>query len=110
MKFAWTCTFGARFTAFGIYAVRATIFENEQLAGAYDGVASLGVRPMFRTDAPLLEVFLFDFSGDLYGKHLAVELIAYLRPELHFDSADALKAQMARDSDAARGALSRHVR
>lgn len=92
--------------AFGIYAARATILENEKPAGTYDGVASLGIRPMFRTDAPLLEVHLFDFSGDLYGKHLAVELISYLRPEQKFDSMEALKAQMARDREAARAALS----
>jgi riboflavin kinase/FMN adenylyltransferase len=96
--------------AFGIYAVRATVLENEQPAGTFGGVASLGIRPMFRTDTPLLEVYLFDFSGDLYGKHLAVELVAYLRPEMKFDSVDSLKAQMARDSEATRGALSQHVR
>jgi riboflavin kinase/FMN adenylyltransferase len=93
--------------AFGIYAVRATILENEKPVGTYDGVASLGIRPMFKTDSPLLETYLFDFSGDLYGKHLAVELVAYLRPEMEFDSVDALKAQMAKDSEAARAALDR---
>jgi riboflavin kinase/FMN adenylyltransferase len=96
--------------AFGIYAVRARVLENETPVGAYDGVASLGIRPMFRTDAPLLEVHLLDFSGDLYGKHLAVELIAYLRPEQKFDSREALKAQMARDCEAARATLSAHPR
>lgn len=94
--------------AFGIYAVRATILENEQPAGAYGGVANIGIRPMFRTDTPLLEVHLFDFSGDLYGQHVAVELVAYLRPEMKFDSVDALKAQMTRDCDAARTVLSQN--
>jgi riboflavin kinase/FMN adenylyltransferase len=56
---------------------------------------------------PLLETYLFDFTGDLYGKDLAVELVAYLRPELKFDSLEALKAQMAKDSEAARAALDR---
>jgi riboflavin kinase/FMN adenylyltransferase len=62
---------------------------------------------MFKTDAPLLETYLFDFTGDLYGKHLAVALIAYLRPEMKFDSLDALKAQMTKDSEAARAVLDR---
>lgn len=91
--------------AFGVYAVRATVIENEKAVGAYLGVANLGIRPMFRSDVPLLETYLFDFSGDLYGKHLAVELIAYLRAEMKFDSLDALKAQMAKDCDRARTLL-----
>jgi riboflavin kinase/FMN adenylyltransferase len=95
--------------AFGIYAARATIFENEKPAGAYDGVASLGIRPMFETDSPLLETYLFDFSGDLYGKHLAVELVAYLRPEMKFDSVGTLKAQMTKDCDEA-STLLRHLK
>jgi riboflavin kinase/FMN adenylyltransferase len=91
---------------FGVYAVRTTILENQLPAGTYSGVANIGIRPMFRTDTPLLEVFLFDFSGDLYGKHLAVELVTYLRPEMQFGSVDALKRQMRRDSEAAHAALS----
>lgn len=91
--------------AFGVYAVRATVIENEQPGGTYGGVANLGIRPMFRTDAPLLETYLFDFSGDLYGKHLAVELIAFLRGEENFDSLEALKAQMTRDAGAAQEKL-----
>jgi riboflavin kinase/FMN adenylyltransferase len=60
---------------------------------------------MFRVDTPLLETYLFDFSGDLYGKHLAVELIAYLRPEVKLEGLDALKAQIAKDVDEARKVL-----
>ncbi|MFL5237035.1 MAG: bifunctional riboflavin kinase/FAD synthetase [Rhizomicrobium sp.] len=93
--------------AFGIYAVRPTIVENEGPLGTYGGVASLGTRPMFETDEPLIESYLFDFAGDLYGKHLAVELIGYLRPEMKFGNIDALKAQMVCDSEAARAALDR---
>ena len=52
-----------------------------------------------------METYLFDFDGDLYGKHMAVELVAYLRPEVKLDGLDALKAQIAKDSDAARQAL-----
>jgi riboflavin kinase/FMN adenylyltransferase len=53
----------------------------------------------------MLESYLFDFSGDLYGKHMAVALVAYLRPEAKLDGLDALKAQIAADSLAAREAL-----
>jgi riboflavin kinase/FMN adenylyltransferase len=93
--------------AFGIYAVRATVMEEDVPVSLHDGVANFGIRPMFRTPTPLLETFLFDFDGDLYGKHLSVELVSYIRPEAQFDSLDALKAQIARDSDAARIALAK---
>jgi riboflavin kinase/FMN adenylyltransferase len=92
--------------AFGVYAARATVFENDQAVASHDGVANLGIRPMFESAEPLLETHLFDFSGDLYGKHLAVELIGYLRPEEKFDGINTLKAQMARDAESARGVLS----
>lgn len=92
--------------AFGIYAVRANIIEDDRIVSRHKGVANFGIRPMFETDVPLLETFLFDFSGDLYGKHMQVELIAFLRPEARFDSLDALIAQMDKDSAAARAALS----
>jgi riboflavin kinase/FMN adenylyltransferase len=93
--------------AFGVYAVRANVIEDDVIAATYDGVANFGIRPMFETDVPLLETFLFDFNGDLYGKHMQVELIAYLRPEAKFDSMGALIAQMNADSDAAKAILTR---
>ncbi|MGD0142418.1 MAG: bifunctional riboflavin kinase/FAD synthetase [Rhizomicrobium sp.] len=93
--------------AYGVYAVRATLIENDKPAGTYDGVANFGIRPMFETDVPLLESFLFDFDGDLYGKHLSVELVAYLRPEAKLAGLDALKAQIAADCEAARAALAK---
>jgi len=93
--------------AYGIYAVRASVVENETIVAKYDGVASYGVRPMFEVSQPLLETYLFDFSGDLYGKHLAVELIEYLRPEMKLPDLAALKAQIGRDCDAARAALAK---
>jgi riboflavin kinase/FMN adenylyltransferase len=62
---------------------------------------------MYRIDTPLLETFLFDFSGDLYGKHLSVEFVNYIRPEAKLDGLEALKAQIAKDSDAARKVLGR---
>lgn len=92
---------------FGIYAARATVVENDKTLSSHCGVASLGIRPMFATEAPLLEAYLFDFSGDLYGKHLAVELVAFLRPEMKFETVEELKAQMAKDCGAAAAALDR---
>ena len=91
--------------AFGIYAVRAKVLEDEKVVSTHEGVASFGIRPMYQVDTPLLETFLFDFDGDLYGKHMAVDLVAYIRPEAKFDSLEALKDQIAKDSDAARKAL-----
>jgi riboflavin kinase/FMN adenylyltransferase len=74
-------------------------------AGTYDGVASLGVRPMFGVNRPNLETFVFDFSGDLYDTHLSVGLVAFLRPEVRFDGLPALVAQMAQDCARARDIL-----
>lgn len=91
--------------AFGIYAVRVKVLEDDHVVSTHEGVASFGVRPMFAVDTPLLESYLFDFDGDLYGKHLAVELIAYLRPEMKLAGLEALRAQIAKDSEAARQAL-----
>ena len=98
---------GSLAPAFGVYAVRATLMDGEVTGPTYDGVANFGIRPMFEIPAPLLETYLFDFSGDLYGKHMAVELIAYLRPEEKYDSLEALKVQIAKDMAAARAALAR---
>lgn len=91
--------------AFGIYAVRVTITENEKPVGRHDGVANFGIRPMYQTALPLMESHLFDFDGDLYGKYLSVELIAYIRPEAKFDSLDALIAQIGVDAQKARKIL-----
>jgi len=87
--------------AYGVYAVRTRLADGRVI----DGVANLGVRPMFRIDQPLLEAWLFDFSGDLYGQIIETELVAFLRGELAFDDLDALKAQIDADAGAARTAL-----
>jgi riboflavin kinase/FMN adenylyltransferase len=92
--------------AFGIYAVRATMMENEKPVSTHDGVASFGIRPMFHSPTPLLETYLFDFAGDLYGKYLSVELVSYIRPEMKFDGVEALKAQMKKDETSTRATLS----
>lgn len=91
--------------AFGVYAVRATIMDDDRPAGHFDGVANVGIRPMFESPVPLLETWLFEFSGELYGRHLAVELVEYLRPEARFDSLDALKRQIDADANVARAVL-----
>jgi riboflavin kinase/FMN adenylyltransferase len=86
----------------GIYAVRVAAGERH-----YSGVASFGRRPMFDTGAVLLEVFLFDFAGDLYGQTIDVAFIDWIREERMFDSAGALIQQMQDDSRIAREALAR---
>jgi riboflavin kinase/FMN adenylyltransferase len=93
---------------FGVYAVRARVGGEKERS--YDGVANFGVRPMFQLPAPLMEVHLFDFSGDLYGALMEVEFIAYLRAEAQFDSIEALKTQMAADCQMARRILLQRVK
>jgi riboflavin kinase/FMN adenylyltransferase len=85
----------------GIFAVRASG------AGLADhpAVASLGTRPTVDGTDPLLEVHLFDWDGDLYGRYLDVDFVARLRDEQKFASLDALVAQMHRDAAAARAVL-----
>jgi riboflavin kinase / FMN adenylyltransferase len=87
----------------GIYAVR---FRRPD-GTLHDGVASYGRRPTVTDNgAPLLETFLFDFSGSLYGEVSTVSFFGYLRPELKFDGLDALVVQMKRDEEEARALLS----
>ncbi|MFK3891650.1 bifunctional riboflavin kinase/FAD synthetase [Sphingomonas sp. NPDC079357] len=82
--------------AYGIYAVRGRLSDGRVLKGA----ANLGVRPTFDPPKELLEPYFFDFSDDLYGQVIEVELIEWLRAEAKFDSLDALVTQM--DLDCAR--------
>jgi riboflavin kinase/FMN adenylyltransferase len=85
----------------GIYAVRAAVGPGD----VYDGVASFGRRPTFDDGAPLLEPFLFDFAGDLYGRRLQVEFVGWIRGEERFPSAEALVARMREDARIARAML-----
>lgn len=89
--------------AHGIYAVRVRLPDGS----LREGVASYGRRPTFDNGAPLLETTLFDFAGDLYGREIAVEFVAFLRGEARFDSAEALVAQMHEDAAQARARLAR---
>ncbi len=90
--------------AAGVYAVRAGLEEGGKTRWL-DAVANFGNRPTFGGTDLRLEVHLFDFAGDLYGRHLRVALIDHLRPEIKFSGIDALKAQIAEDAARARTLL-----
>ena len=85
----------------GVWAVRVSDEEGRLL----DGVANLGTRPTVGGDKRLLEVHLFGFAGDLYGRNLDVQFVAHLRPEEKFDSLEALRSQIEKDVRAAQDAL-----
>jgi riboflavin kinase / FMN adenylyltransferase len=84
----------------GIYAVRVGVGERR-----YDGVASFGRRPMFDEGTVLLEPFLFDFAGDLYGEMIDVAFVEWIRPERTFDSVEDLVRRINEDAKLARAAL-----
>ena len=86
----------------GIYAVRVDVGGKR-----YDGVASFGRRPTFDNGAVLLEVFVFDFAGDLYGKTIDVAFIGWIRPELKFESVGDLIKRMDEDAREARAMLTK---
>ena len=96
---------GLHLPRFGVYAVKVDVLTGPQ-AGSYMGAASLGVRPMFGGAVPNIETFLLDFKGDLYGHHISVALVEYLRDEMKFDGLPALIAQMEADCARARAILS----
>jgi riboflavin kinase / FMN adenylyltransferase len=87
---------------YGVYAVRVEVDGRR-----YDAVANFGRRPMFDTGVVLLEIFLFDFSGDLYGHSLDVAIIAWIRPELKFDAVEDLIRRMDEDCRLAHMGLKR---
>jgi len=86
--------------AHGVYAVRALLGGHH-----LDGVASIGVRPTFGAGPVSIEVFLFDYDGNLYGKHLEVAFIKRLRGEQKFPDVDALVGQMHKDVEQAKEIL-----
>jgi riboflavin kinase/FMN adenylyltransferase len=85
----------------GIFAVRVHGADH----GVRDAVASIGTRPTIDGIEPLLEVHVFDFDGDLYGRQIAVDFVARLRDEVRFEDLDALRRQMELDAAEARRAL-----
>ncbi len=86
----------------GIYAVRITIEGEEK---SRDGVAYIGDRPTFNKEGIVVEVHLFDFADDLYGKNLNVEFIAFIRPDATFETPDELVQRMDEDASIARKIL-----
>ncbi|MBC7239650.1 MAG: riboflavin kinase, partial [Chloroflexi bacterium] len=82
----------------GVYAVW-TVMEGHLRQGA---IANIGIRPSFDAGARLLEVHIFDYEGDLYGKRLRVEFVKRLRPERRFEAVEALIAQVRQDIEEAR--------
>jgi riboflavin kinase / FMN adenylyltransferase len=93
--------------AFGVYAVRVSGDGADDAFGGrtIDGVANIGLRPTVGTPEPRLEAHLFDIDADLYGRHLRVSLVEFIRPEKKFAGLDALKAQIAEDAARARAIL-----
>ncbi len=89
----------------GVYATRAVID-----GVAHDGVSNYGRRPTTGAGAPLLETYLFDFEGDLYGREIEIEFIAFIRDEEKFDGLDALKAAISSDCERAREILAKNPR
>jgi riboflavin kinase/FMN adenylyltransferase len=85
----------------GIFAVRVHGIKDEPL----DAVASVGTRPTFDGVKPLLEVHIFDFNEDIYGKYIHIDFVSRLRSEVRYDDVDELVAQMHRDADNAKSIL-----
>ena len=97
-------TAGILHPARGVYALWAQPRDDERW---YQAVANLGRRPTFDKTEDLLEVHIFDYAGDLYGKRLRAAFADRVRPERRFDGIEALKAQIAADCDTARAILAR---
>ncbi len=95
---------GLHLPRFGVYAVHVDVFDGPHI-GRYQGAASIGIRPMFGVNIPNLEVFIFDFNADLYDVEVSVALVAFQRPELKFETLDALIQQMTQDCLDARAIL-----
>jgi len=93
--------------AFGVYAVRVAGdgADDPLTSRTIGGVANVGLRPTVGGLVPRLEAHLFDIDVDLYGRHLRVALVDFIRPEQKFASLDALKAQIAEDAARARTIL-----
>lgn len=85
----------------GVYATRVVLDD-----GAYPSITNIGMRPTFAEAERSIEAHIFDFTRDIYGQRIKLELIERIRPERKFDSADALKAQIALDLSKAREILS----
>jgi len=89
--------------AHGVYAVRVQIEGEDEWR---QGAANIGIRPMFETAMPMLETYIFDFDGDLYGKQVKIMPVQKIRDEMKFDGLDALISQIDKDCDVAKNILS----
>lgn len=89
---------------YGVYAVHVRLDDGRQ----FRGVCNLGVKPTVGSDHALLEVHIFDFDGNLYGRVIETTLIHKLRSEFKFESVTALRAQLQLDKAQARALLSQH--
>jgi riboflavin kinase/FMN adenylyltransferase len=85
---------------YGVYAVDV-LYNEKRLAG----VANIGVRPSVESKRELLEVFIFDFSEDLYDQELQIEFVSYIRPEQRFESLQQLQLQIEKDCQSAKQIL-----
>ena len=92
--------------AFGVYAITAKIGQGE---GAFicDGVANIGIRPTVNDRGVLAEAHLFDFQDDIYGQRIEIALKGYVRAEMKFEGLEALRAQIAKDTETAKQMLAR---
>ena len=89
------------------YGIYASLVKIEGETNWRMAASNIGIRPMFEAKVALIETFIFDFEGDLYGKTLRVKPVRKLRDEAKFDNLDALKIQMAKDCNQAREVLSK---
>lgn len=90
---------------YGVYTVRVRTGEREG-EREYDGVGNLGIKPTIPGENPVgIEVWLFDYEGDLYGQTLTVHLMNFQRPERKFPSVEELREQIRRDTEEARAFL-----
>lgn len=87
----------------GVYAVKINIEGDNK---SYNGVANIGTKPTFGENSQTLEVHIFDFDKDIYGKNVEIEFIEYIRDERKFDNIEQLQAQIAEDCIKGRGILS----
>ena len=92
---------GALIPRHGVYAVRVLIDGNAPLLG----ISNVGIRPTVGGDTVYTETHIFDFDGDLYGKKIKIEFISFIRPEVRFDTVDALAEQVKLDIKTAKEIL-----
>jgi riboflavin kinase / FMN adenylyltransferase len=94
---------GRLLPAHGIYLCLAHL-----ATGTYPALTNIGTRPTFNHDDTTVEAYLLDFSADIYGEPMKLHFLAYIRPELRFDSAEALVVQMQQDEIEGRAWFAAH--